>query len=178
MASLGHIAVGMAAARLYERERREPLAPLALWGSLAFWSALSLAPDLDVIGFRLGVAYQAPWGHRGATHSVAFCLVLALALGLLARLFQRPVWKTSALAALVLLSHPLLDVMTDGGLGCALAWPFDLQRYFAPYTPIPVAPIGRAMFSPWGMRVAAYELLLFAPLFAYALWPRQSPRTP
>lgn len=177
MASIGHVAVGMAAARLYQRSQR-PSTRSQLWLSLGLWSALSLAPDLDVIGFRFGVAYQAPWGHRGATHSILFCLTLALALAFLARSFQRPVWNTFLLAAVVLISHPLLDVLTDGGLGCALGWPFHTQRYFAPYTPIPVAPIGRRIFSHWGLRVMLTELLLFAPLFAYALWPRQPARSP
>ena len=40
--------------------------------------------------------------------------------------------------------------MIDGGLGCALFWPFDLTRYFAPWRPIPVAPIGMDFFSPHG----------------------------
>ena len=173
MASIGHVAVGMAAARLYQRHQPAPtLAQLAL--SLGSWSALSLLPDLDVIGFRLGIAYHAPWGHRGATHSILFCLTLALGLAFLARAFQRPVGRTFLVAAVVLISHPLLDVLTDGGLGCALGWPFHAQRYFAPYTPIPVAPIGSRMFSHWGLRVVMTELLLFAPLFAYALWPRQA----
>ncbi|HEX6240311.1 MAG TPA: metal-dependent hydrolase [Polyangiales bacterium] len=174
MASIGHIAVGMAAARWYRGGQSAPLSTAALGGSVLLWSALSLAPDLDVVGFRLGIPYHAAWGHRGATHSIVFCLVLALALASLARLCERPVGKTFVLAALVLISHPLLDVLTDGGLGCALGWPFESRRYFAPYTPIPVAPIGRAFFSPVGLRVALSELLLFAPLFAYALWPRQS----
>jgi inner membrane protein len=181
MASIGHIAVGMAAARAVQGSQPgvgAARARSALLGSLLFWSALSLAPDLDVIGFRFGVAYHAPWGHRGATHSIAFCLALALALSLLARLFHRPVWKTFLVAALVLLSHPLLDVLTDGGLGCALGWPFEQRRYFAPFSPIPVAPIGRAFFSSAGLRVALFELLLFAPLFAYALWPRQAEPSP
>lgn len=178
MASIGHVAVGMAAARLYQRKAQPaPTLPqLAL--SLGLWSALSLAPDLDVIGFRFGVAYQAPWGHRGATHSILFCLTLALLLAFLARAFQRPVGKTFLVAGAVLISHPLLDVLTDGGLGCALGWPFHMQRYFAPYTPIPVAPIGRRIVSHWGLRVMLTELALFAPLFAYALWPRQSERSP
>jgi hypothetical protein len=71
MASIGHIAVGMAAARLYHPGRRDTP---ALARSLLAWSALSMLPDLDVIGFRLGVKYADPWGHRGATHSVAFAL--------------------------------------------------------------------------------------------------------
>jgi len=76
------------------------------------------------------------------------------------------------MASLVLVSHPLLDTLTDGGLGCALFWPFDLTRYFAPWRPIPVAPIGLAFFSPFGLFVAAVELVIFAPLFWFALTPR------
>ena len=59
--------------------------------------------------------------------------------------------------------------MTDGGLGCALLWPFDLTRYFAPWRPIPVAPIGAAFVSSAGAIVALTELVLFGPLLLYAL---------
>jgi hypothetical protein len=62
--------------------------------------------------------------------------------------------------------------MTTGGLGCALLWPFDLTRYFAPWRPIPVAPIGFAYLSLSGFLVAAMEIVLFAPVFLYAL-PRK-----
>ena len=43
-----------------------PLACLrdACGTSIAWWSALSLLPDADVIGFALGVEYGDPWGHR------------------------------------------------------------------------------------------------------------------
>jgi inner membrane protein len=54
-----------------------------------------------------------------------------------------------------------------------LFWPFDTHRYFAPWNPIPVAPIGRRFFSSSGMSVALVELLLFSPLFIYAVWPRK-----
>jgi hypothetical protein len=69
----------------------------------------------------------------------------------------------------VLASHALLDTLTNGGLGCALLWPFDLTRYFAPWNPIPVAPIGLYFFSPYGLTVATVELLLFAPLLWFGL---------
>src|SRR5262245_62425304 len=68
----------------------------------------------------------------------------------------------------VLASHGLLDTLTDGGLGAALFWPFDLTRYFAPWRPIPVSPIGLAFLSPYGLSVAATELALFAPAIAWA----------
>jgi inner membrane protein len=132
-----------------------------------------MLPDADVVGFRFGVRYAAVWGHRGATHSLAFALVLGLLIGWLSGWLGLPRLRTTLCAVAVLASHGLLDTLTDGGLGCALLWPFDHARYFAPWRPIPVAPIGRAFFSSTGLRVACAELLLFAPLFLYALWPRR-----
>ena len=194
MASLGHIAVGMAAAR-FDRPGDAPR-----WSSMAWWSALSLLPDADVVGFALGVNYGDPWGHRGATHSFTFSIVVGLAVGLASRWWRLPGLKrpglhtylrragpfgpasaildahppgrTALLASLVLASHAILDTMTDGGLGCALLWPFDLTRYFAPWRPIPVAPIGLAFFSPYGGIIALTELVLFSPLLFFALRPR------
>jgi len=193
MASLGHIAVGMAASRV-DRPNDAPR-----WSSMAWWSALSLLPDADVVGFALGVNYGDPWGHRGATHSFTFSVVVGLAVGLAARwrlpglkrpglpnymrragpfgpasavLNAHPAGRTALIASLVLASHAILDTMTDGGLGCALLWPFDLTRYFAPWRPIPVAPIGLAFFSPYGGIIALTELALFSPLLLFALWFR------
>ena len=194
MASLGHIAVGMATAR-FDRPSDAPR-----WSSMAWWSALSLLPDADVVGFALGVNYGDPWGHRGATHSFTFSIVVGLAVGLAARwrlpglkrpglpnymrragpfgpasavLNAHPAGRTALIASLVLASHAILDTMTDGGLGCALLWPFDLTRYFAPWRPIPVAPIGLAFFSPYGGIIALTELVLFSPLLLFALRPRR-----
>jgi inner membrane protein len=167
MASLGHIAVGIAAAR-FDRSR-----PASRWSSMAWWSALSLLPDADVVGFALGVNYGDPWGHRGATHSLTVSVAVGLAVGLAARWFKRPLSRTALMASVVLASHAILDTMTDGGLGCALFWPFDLTRYFAPWRPIPVAPIGLAFFSPYGGIIALTELVLFSPVLLFALWPRR-----
>lgn len=169
MASIGHVAIGMATARW----RAEPLGSRgALAASMLLWSLLSLLPDADVLGFAWGVPYGAPWGHRGATHSFAFAAALGVAAGLLAACTRLPPLATAITAALVLASHPLLDILTDGGRGCALFWPFDDTRHFAPVRPIPVAPIGFGFLSQRGLRVALVELGLFAPLMLYALWPR------
>ncbi len=136
------------------------------------WSAISLLPDADVVGFHFGIAYGDPWGHRGATHSLVFAALGGFAFGLLARAADLPAWRTGVLAALVLASHGILDTLTDGGLGCALFLPFSNERFFAPWTPIPVAPIGRAFLSSAGLTVALWELAAFAPFLLYALWPR------
>ena len=158
MATLGHVAVGMAAGRLWDGSAR---AMVAL-------SALALAPDLDVIAFRFGIPYSAPFGHRGAAHSILIALVLGtLAAGL--RLRDRRLWL---LCCGVAASHGLLDTLTDGGLGIALFWPFSNARFFAPWNPIPVAPIGAGMLSARGLRVLGIEALQFLPVFAWALWPR------
>jgi len=166
MASIGHVAIGLAAARAYDRRVPRPL-------SMVLWSALSLLPDIDVIGFTLGVKYADPWGHRGATHSLLFSVVVGMTLAFVARGFKHSAKRAAVFATAVLVSHPLLDTMTDGGLGCALFWPFDLTRYFAPWRPIPVAPIGIDFWSLEGAAVAVAELALFCPAFVFALRTRQ-----
>jgi inner membrane protein len=75
-------------------------------------------------------------------------------------------------------SHGVLDAMTTGGLGAALMWPFTTARYFLPWRPIPVAPIGVGMLSARGVYVVGVELLLFLPFWGYALWPRRSAPPP
>jgi inner membrane protein len=172
MASLGHLVVGMAAARVQSRDAVRTRPALA---AMLFWAALSFLPDADVIGFGLGVRYEDPWGHRGATHSLAFSLILGAAIGALAPWFGHPALRTGLMATLVVASHALLDTLTDGGLGCALFWPFDLTRYFAPWTPLPVSPIGLGYLSPYGLYVATVELVVFAPLLLYALARRAPP---
>ena len=166
VASVGHIAVGLAASRVHNGWREMPT-----FSSIALWSALSLLPDADVIGLPLGIPYEARWGHRGATHSFAFAIGVALLIGVAARVRRLPAGRTALLVAVVLVSHPLFDTLTNGGLGCALFWPFDNTRYFAPWTPIPVSPIGLAYFSPYGVMVAITEIVFFSPLLIFGLWP-------
>ena len=166
---IGHGALGLLAARYGVRPSGWRSSVLAALGM----AALSLLPDADVVGFKLGIPYADPFGHRGACHSFAFALVA----GALAALVVRAPRLIPVCAALVA-SHPLLDALTDGGLGVALFWPFSDRRYFFPWQPIPVSPIGPRFFSWRGARVVAAELLLFAPIYALALWPRRSPRAP
>jgi inner membrane protein len=170
MASIGHVAVGLAARRWYEGAVAPRWAPLT---AAVVWSGVSLLPDLDVYAFRLGIPYAAPFGHRGATHSLAFAALMGGLALLVARATRLPVRRTALLVAAVVASHPLLDCLTDGGLGCALLWPFSNQRFFAPWTPLPVAPIGRGFLSREGLRVALTELAYFFPAWLYGLWPRR-----
>lgn len=170
MAGIGHIAVGMAAGRLHAGRGA------SVWrigGAMAGYSLLSALPDADVVGFLAGIPYDAAWGHRGAAHSLAFGVVSATAFAGVAKLLGQPLRRTAPLALAVALSHPLLDTPTDGGHGIALLWPFSEARVFAPWRPIPVAPLmPTAWLSGRGAEVVTKELLYFGPLLLYALWPR------
>jgi inner membrane protein len=65
----------------------------------------------------------------------------------------------AALLLAVTATHGLLDAMTDGGLGIAFFSPFDLQRYFLPWRPIHVSPIGVGrFFSARGLRILWSEI--------------------
>lgn len=137
-------------------------------------AALAMLPDADVVGFGFGVRYGDLLGHRGLTHSLAFA---ALASGLAAVALR--VWREASpwrcWAALLAgaVSHPLLDMLTNGGLGCALLAPLWDERLFFPVRPIPVSPIGvhASLYS-----VMVWETALFGPIglaavFAGRPWP-------
>jgi inner membrane protein len=118
----------------------------------------TIAPDFDTIAFKLGIAYADPFGHRGASHSLAIALLVG---GLGASI--APWLRTTRVPAFWFLafctaSHPLLDALTNGGLGVALLWPWSHERFFAPWRPIAVSPIGAGFFSARGVAVLWSEL--------------------
>jgi inner membrane protein len=173
MPSIGHVAIGIAASRFNRKNSRAVWTP---FGAAVVWSTISLLPDLDVVGSRFGIRYEDTWGHRGVSHSFAFALVVAVAVYAFGRFAKFRALKMATTAFVVLAVHAVLDTFTDGGHGCALLWPFSDERIFAPWTPIPVAPMGRDFFSMEGLTVAALELLFCLPLLAYALWPARNRR--
>jgi inner membrane protein len=144
---------------------------------LATGALCSVIPDLDVMGFRFGIRYVDFWGHRGFTHSLIFAALLAGAIATLGiskdatGLSRFSLWTYLFLATA---SHGLLDAMTDGGLGVAFFSPLNNRRYFLPWTPIRVSPIGVGrFFSERGLAVLQSELLwiwLPAALFAAGVW--------
>lgn len=135
-----------------------------------FWLSviLTLLPDADVIAFKFGVPYESQWGHRGFTHSIVFSLVLALAFSFLARVLQSSKKAVFVWSFTSLLSHTVMDALTNGGLGVAVFWPFDHGRYFFPWTPVEVSPIGVSRFlSMRGVEVVINEILwLWLPCLA------------
>jgi len=124
-----------------------PGIPARVWVAGAI---VSMVPDVDVIGFHYGIRYGDFWGHRGFTHSLLFAVVFASVATLLLEFRSVvPGISLGALWAYLFLataSHGALDAMTDGGLGVAFFSPFDNRRYFLPWRPIRVSPIGFERF--------------------------------
>jgi inner membrane protein len=109
------------------------------WSVVAAGAIGAVLPDLDTIGFAFHVPYGSTFGHRGFTHSIVFALLTAIAAAVVLRGDRR----TFAFVFLCTLSHPLLDALTNGGRGVAFFSPFSNHRYFFPWRPIEVSPIGR-----------------------------------
>lgn len=144
---------------------------------LAAGMIAAIVPDADVVGFKLGIEYAHALGHRGASHS----LVFALACGVFA-MFGAPWFRTPAMTAFLFValsaaSHPLLDMLTDGGLGVALFWPWSDARHFAPWRVIEVSPFANRFFSARGVDVLLSELRwVWLPALAFsglAAWLRK-----
>lgn len=176
--------------------------PLALWCAadrgripprlLCAGVIAAMLPDADVLAFALHIPYADAFGHRGASHSLLFALVLAVLAAVLAFFGSRRPWSAplssgsrqpwlavlcqprlapttakptlaSTVQAAVFVfvcaaSHPLLDALTSGGLGVALAWPWSEHRFFAPWRPIRVSPFAPQFFSARGLATLLSEL--------------------
>ena len=141
------------------------------WRILILAVIWSIAPDIDSIGFFLGIPYGDIFGHRGISHSLFFAFLSSL---ILVKIFFSDTspylikgnsrYKLNIGLVLfftvVMSSHGLLDAMTTGGLGVAFFAPFDNSRYFLPWRPISVSPIGiKSFFSEWGTRVIMSEAI-------------------
>ena len=124
---------------------------LPWWAVPVTAGLLAVAPDLDTPLLR---ALQVPRGtlfsHRGFFHSAMFLTVFAGVLAVFAA--RRHPWQSAAwltvLWAASAITHPLLDMLTDGGGGVMLLYPFTSERLFFPWRPIHVSPLSiRAFFG-------------------------------
>ena len=121
--------------------------------------AASMIPDLDVIGLKLGIAYAEDMGHRGITHSLLFALIAGLAAYYLAPWLKAPPRRAALFVFIAGMSHGMLDMCTNGGLGIAFLWPFSHERYFMPWHFIEVSPLTLdKVFSARGLQVMYSEL--------------------
>ncbi len=120
----------------------------------------TLLPDIDVIGFKLGIPYAHMLGHRGLSHSLLFAGILsALTTWLLSKwLNTKPLFVWLYLF-ICMASHGVLDMLTNGGYGIALLSPFSNERLFFPYQPIEVSTLSiQRFFNGQGVPVILSEL--------------------
>ena len=133
--------------------------PARFWPLAIICSAL---PDADVMAFAFGIPYHHHFGHRGFFHSPFFALMVSLFVTAFffreEMLFSGRWFFYVVFFFLLTASHGILDAFTNGGLGIALFSPFSNERYFFPWTPIAVSPIGiKAFLSKWGWYVLKSE---------------------
>ncbi len=153
-----HAVSAVALASHYKRSER----PTRFW-ILAI--VCSILPDVDVIGLKFGlIKYGDLFGHRGFSHSLLFAFIVSLLVVLSSfrsiPRFSKQWFYMILFFFLVTASHGFLDAFTSGGLGIAFFSPFDTTRYFFPWTPVRVSPIGiRSFFSLWGLYVLMSEFL-------------------
>ncbi len=154
-------------------------------GRLALLLAvLAMIPDLDVIGFRYGIAYSDMLGHRGFTHSIPFAAlaaVLAPAVFRRLRVGSRGWWLVASMCFVATISHGVLDAFTDAGLGVGFLIPFDDARFFAPWRPLATSPLSVSAFLTGpALRILANEavfvglpLLALLTLRGFVRWARR-----
>jgi inner membrane protein len=127
---VSHPAVPLAPATVLPAE---VIFPSVVWLGIA----CSTIPDLDVVGFRVGVPRGQVLGQRGLSHSIVFAVCLSERLVWLLSSQSQPLKASSLTVFLFLLlstlSHGLLDAMTTGGSGVAFFAPIHNQRYFLPW---------------------------------------------
>jgi len=152
-----------------------------------FWmlaGLCSVLPDLDVIAFGMGIPYRSMWGHRGITHSILFAALAGCVIafwgfrGEEVEEMNRSRKSLAVFFTLAIASHLLLDSLTNGGLGVAAFAPFENTRYFAPFRPVRVSPIGPDFFSSYGLQVLASEVIwVWLPALVLVLLGRLYHRT-
>ncbi len=160
-----HIFVGQALGRTIKQEKM----PARFWVLAAVCSVL---PDVDILGFYMGVKYGSVFGHRGFFHSIPFALLVGLIVVLAAfpsvARFSRKWWGLLGFFAFVIVSHGLLDSVTDKGLGVGFFIPLDDTRYHMPWRPVHASPMNiLRFFSQSGLKVLYNEMLwIWIPVIA------------
>jgi inner membrane protein len=136
---ISHPAVAMAARMIGGRQ----------WISNRLFAAaiiVSILPDADAIGFLMKIPYGNTLGHRGFSHSIVFALAISLLGMLLASRLRARRITVFLVLFISIISHDILDAMTNGGLGTAFFSPFSNERFFFPWRPIRVAPLSIGRF--------------------------------
>lgn len=133
----------------------------------------AIVPDADVFTRYFGVERGGMFAHRGFTHSIAFALLFGVLTAFFAQKFIKTELSFATLFvffALATFSHPLLDMLTNGGSGIVLFAPFTNERFAFPWRPVEVSPIGLRFFSDRGWTVILSEFMwIWLPALAFLL---------
>jgi inner membrane protein len=159
------------------------LGKAAIKKSVTFWfwflaALCAMIPDADVFLRVFGVERGGMFSHRGFTHSIVFAVLFGAFVAFLVHKFLPTgisFIKLFAFFALVVVSHPILDMLTDGGPGVALFAPFSSERFFLPFRPVEVSPIGIRFFGSRGIEVILSEIVwIWLPAFTVFLIARSA----
>ena len=135
--------------------------PVSVWFRV-LTAVCAVIPDADVLAYSFSAARGGMFSHRGFTHSIVFAILFGSFAAFIARRFLKAPFSFAKLAvffSLATLSHPLLDMLTDGGSGVALLAPVSSTRFAFPWRPIEVSPIGMRFFSDRGLVVILSEII-------------------
>jgi len=155
-----HSLLGVAAAKIFGPERFKKT-KIRFWTLSFFCPSL---PDLDVIGFYLGIPYAHVMGHRGITHSLFFALTLSALITIIFFRNEKFSNKNNLLITiyftLLIVSHGILDGFTNGGHGIAYFAPFINDRYFFSFNPLQVSTLSpKEFFTGQGIDVIKNEFM-------------------
>jgi inner membrane protein len=124
----------------------------ALRGVMPRWAIpvtaglFAVAPDLDTYAMlAFEIRRGSLFSHRGFFHSPFFLMLLAAAVAAMVARGAAFRWLALVWAGAAI-THPLLDMLTDGGSGVMLLFPFSSERLFFPWRPIRVSPLSIARF--------------------------------
>jgi inner membrane protein len=143
--AITHFVVGTALALPAARSARlrRVLPP---WAIPVTAGLLAVIPDVDVLWMR-GFPYNSALGHRGFSHAPFTLVLLASALAVvIARTSRRAAAQLALIWAASAITHPLLDMLTDGGFGIMVLFPFSPERLFFSWRPIHVSPLSVLRF--------------------------------
>lgn len=146
--AISHFIVGAAIAlpALESRALRPVMPRWALPVTAGLWA---VAPDLDTwLMFGLGIPRGSIFSHRGFFHAPFFLISAATVLAALVagKYGDRAVTWLALMWAVSAVTHPLLDMLTNGGSGIMLLFPISTRRFFFPWRPIRVSPLTIARF--------------------------------
>ena len=134
---------------------------------LGLGAFLANAADFD---FALVFLLRSKEWHRGFSHSILFAVIVAV---VIFAIFKFKKMSESIAFGLAFASHFVLDfVTTKIGDGLELFWFFDTERYGLRWFGLSEKPSKMAVLEIIG--AILLEIVIFAPIFALALYLRKT----